>query len=88
MPSNLFREAFSQVVNLIERYDNKFILLFSQLKTLDRGINLLPFPLLVDMSIMISECVFINNPFSSMRNRGRNFSGTCIQNCKKTSWNF
>jgi len=39
-------------VNLIEKYDNEFILLFNQQKILDKRINLLPFFVLVeDMNI-------------------------------------
>lgn len=61
MPSNLLRlRPFSRLVNLIEKYGNRFILLFIQLKTLDEGINLLLFFVLVeDMNIIDFKVYFL-----------------------------
>lgn len=47
-------------MNLIEKYGDRFILLFSQLKTLDEGINLLLFFVLVeDMNIIDFKVYFL-----------------------------
>lgn len=89
MPSNLLRlRPSNQLVNLIEKYGNRFILLFAQLKSLDEGINLLLFFVLVeDMNIIDFKVYFLQ--YEEWKKEFlKHLYPKWQENCKKTSWNF